>query len=367
MWEKYISLDKEQYPANKCLSLGFGTFSWCCCTLLQHLGYSIFHRVGFPLNRFESSKSGINLPTFCVFSSSPLNRSSNLHLNGSLIPDHSELQQGKSTSTRMVFVFHNNGSFVTMFVQKVLHTLADLRQMEGYFWRENFIESLRFASFYILGDFAHSQKASEGWYLEWSLVTIVLPVASITGSHERHWQMELAGYITSSSSCRMQSPTMSGKLKARNVPVQLGGRMFSTCNTLPKTNSEFTPENRWLEVGRCDFLFGMAYVQRRNVSFREGTVHFFLVERCWTYTSLANLQFSWDQKLPQNPQVAKLGLGLGCRQEEFAFEWWATFIDCVLWASIFLCFLFVSGVRGFLIFCNVSFLVQCTWLKWLRL
>lgn len=126
----------------------------------------------------------------------------------------------------------------------------------------------------------------------------------------------------------------------------------------PETNIS---QKQWLEVGRWDFLFGMAYFQR--LSLVSGRVHFFLVERCWTYTSLANLQFSWDQKHPENPKVAKLGLGLGCRQEEFAFEWWATFIDCVFWASMLLCFLFVPGVRGFLIFCHVSFSVQCTWLR----
>ena len=39
--------------------------------------------------------------------------------------------------------------------------------------------------------------------------------------------------------------------------------------TLPETNSEFTPENGWLEYD-C-FLLGMAYFQVRAVSFRECT------------------------------------------------------------------------------------------------
>ena len=36
--------------------------------------------------------------------------------------------------------------------------------------------------------------------------------------------------------------------------------------TLPETNSEFTPENGWLEY---QFPFGMAFFQGRTVSFRE--------------------------------------------------------------------------------------------------
>lgn len=73
----------------------------------------------FPLNRFESSKSGINLPTFGVFPPRSPNRS--------LIPDHSELLQAKSTTTRMVLSFYD-GSFVTILVnylaEKVLHSYS---------------------------------------------------------------------------------------------------------------------------------------------------------------------------------------------------------------------------------------------------
>ena len=42
--------------------------------------------------------------------------------------------------------------------------------------------------------------------------------------------------------------------------------------TLPETNSEFTPENGWLEDD--PFGFGMAQFQGRTVSFRECNVKY---------------------------------------------------------------------------------------------
>ena len=41
--------------------------------------------------------------------------------------------------------------------------------------------------------------------------------------------------------------------------------------TLPETNSEFTPENGWLEDEISFPFWGPAYFQRRTVSFREGS------------------------------------------------------------------------------------------------
>ncbi len=56
----------------------------------------------------------------------------------------------------------------------------------------------------------------------------------------------------------------------------------STAVKHPETNSEFTPENGWLEYFFFCFLFGMAYFQGRTVSSREGRCASFFADGCFT-------------------------------------------------------------------------------------
>ncbi len=48
--------------------------------------------------------------------------------------------------------------------------------------------------------------------------------------------------------------------------------------TLPQSNSEFTPENRWFEDDPASFL-GLRRIFRCHVSFREGNIPIHFVQR----------------------------------------------------------------------------------------
>ena len=81
-----------------------------------------------------------------------------------------------------------------------------------------------------------------------------------------------------------------------------GCNFFPGVGTLPETNSEFTPENGWLEDD-CFLLGQKACFQGRAVSFREGT--FYTKNDLFLHQTLVIIYPSSSRLLKVN--VLKLG------------------------------------------------------------
>ena len=92
----------------------------------------------------------------------------------------------------------------------------------------------------------------------------------ITASEKAAKQGEVSALLETAGKLVMLNYFAAGRFQAGGV-------------TLPETNSEFTPENGWLEY---QFPFGMAYFQGRTVSFLEGTV-------CFSLKSIESWRIWW--------------------------------------------------------------------------